>query len=499
MCCFDTLRSSKRKLWLCSIVFSLWLLLSLKTHTIVSKVSSEFTEIDDLDYLDGNFCCPRRYFSFQMLIHNLGKSEPAKKRKFRGNNLVTENVSDLVQGESNKLLIPPPVRRPWYMKDGNVTPTHDYNEESTNETARIARLFPEKYLNHDRITHQLNFLPLNYTRYKDLNPAVKKILLWNGPELEEGFKEGVYGKVEGIHFLTGRELFIKEKCPVNTCSISSRQDDAQQADLVLFKDEFKRPNFRRPRNQIWLVYLKESPVYTQSINENAFNWISTYRSDSTIVAPYGRWEYYNGNVRQLPLKQNYAATKTKSVAWVVSHCDTENRRMEYAKKLGRYIQVDIFGSCGNKSCSYSKTDNCFRSLGKEYRFYLAFENSNCKDYITEKFFYNSLGHDMLPIVMGAHLKDYERVAPHKSFIHVDDFEEGPKQLADYLKKLEEDDDMYNEYFKWKGTGEMINTKYFCRLCALMHEPSITKMVSRSHTENFDKWWNASGTCIVGSW
>ena len=28
-----------------------------------------------------------------------------------------------------------------------------------------------------------------------------------------------------------------------------------------------------------------------------FNWTATYRTDSTIVAPYERWQYYNPSVR----------------------------------------------------------------------------------------------------------------------------------------------------------------------------------------------------------
>ena len=50
--------------------------------------------------------------------------------------------------------------------------------------------------------------------------------------------------------------------------------------------------------------------------------------------------------------------------------------------------------------------------------------------------------------MGARPEDYAIAAPTKSYIHVDDFD-SPKELADYLHKLDQDDQLYNEYFKWK--------------------------------------------------
>lgn len=56
-------------------------------------------------------------------------------------------------------------------------------------------------------------------------------------------------------------------------------------------------------------------------------------------------------------------------------------------------------------------------------------------------------HTILPIVMGAHPDDYARQAPLKSYIHVDDFE-SPKELANYLHILDQNDDLYNEYFRW---------------------------------------------------
>lgn len=49
-----------------------------------------------------------------------------------------------------------------------------------------------------------------------------------------------------------------------------------------------------------------------------------------------------------------------------------------------YIDVDIYGKCGNLTCSHE--NDCFDDLAEDYKFYLAFENALCPDYVTEKFF-----------------------------------------------------------------------------------------------------------------
>ena len=67
--------------------------------------------------------------------------------------------------------------------------------------------------------------------------------------------------------------------------------------------------------------ISEFPLHTQIFKQaNIFNWTATYRTDSTVVAPYERWQYYNENVKTMTQEKNYAANKTKQVAWFVSNC-----------------------------------------------------------------------------------------------------------------------------------------------------------------------------------
>ena len=85
--------------------------------------------------------------------------------------------------------------------------------------------------------------------------------------------------------------------------------------------------------------------------------------------------------------------------------------------------------------------------------------------------------------MGAHPDDYKAIAPPNSFIHVEMFN-NLEELAKYIKVLSEDDQLYNNYFRWKYTGEFINTKYICRLCAMMQ---ISHLVPKSYND-VGRWW-----------
>ncbi|ESO97562.1 hypothetical protein LOTGIDRAFT_152652 [Lottia gigantea] len=331
----------------------------------------------------------------------------------------------------------------------------------------------------DRIVNQMEFIPENVKQFKtNEEMPMKTILLYNG-----------FG---GWQVKRGQQTFIEQKCPVNRCILSSDRQKAADADAVLFSQSPSRPRFNRPLNQIWVLFMLESPYHTPGLSayKNVFNWTATYRHDSTLVAPYERFQPFNESELTKPQNKNYAAGKTKTVAWFVSNCGARNGRRQYADKLAEHIKVDIYGGCGPLKCPRHQSGKCFDMLNKDYKFYLAFENSNCRDYITEKFFVNGLQHDVIPIVMGGSPEDYRRAAPVHSYIHVDDFN-SPKELAEYLHKLDTNDKLYNEYFLWKGTGSFINTYFWCRMCALIHDENRPQSVF----ENIDKWWRGPGICI----
>lgn len=254
----------------------------------------------------------------------------------------------------------------------------------------------------DRILQQMSYMPLSYSRrrLRGSNATSVKVIYVPG----EGTKKG-----------RDNDKFVGGQCLVDACTISTDPRDASTSDMRLLYGEsslFQPSQRLKPPGQIWVIYLLESPTSTGEFHNfyDLINWTATFRWDSTIVTPYAK--FVPRSARQntspksmslnehsytdpaslstkLPTVINYAAGKTKMVAWFVSNCFSRNERGAYVEELSRHLPVDVFGVCGKPSCR-RLDDSCWLRLRREYKFYLAFENSNCDYYITEKFFDNAL-------------------------------------------------------------------------------------------------------------
>lgn len=199
-------------------------------------------------------------------------------------------------------------------------------------------------------------------------------------------------------------------------------------------------------------------------------------------------------------------------AIVVSNCDYTAGaalRMNIVQQLKNAgLEIDIYGNCGNTSVPDDVEE--FVELLSQYRFYLAFENShNCRDYITEKFWYNALYAGVVPVVWGPRKEDVEELAPPASFIYYEDYK-SVKELVRYLLQLSLDSEMYVSYFAWwweipgfypvYGVTEKpykisnrepmldFETSAFCHLCKRLNDEANIKYKKSIHSLH-DLWYH----------
>ena len=126
----------------------------------------------------------------------------------------------------------------------------------------------------------------------------------------------------------------------------------------------------------------------------------------------------------------------------------------------------------------SKAENKQMVL-RRYKFYLSFENSIVKDYVSEKVFDGLLA-GTLPVYRGAESIDKfmpSDVSP--CVVKMSDFA-SMRDLATFLLELAKDEARYEEYFQWKkeeamgrfqGILDMTAYKFtsMCRICEYAHK------------------------------
>ena len=174
-------------------------------------------------------------------------------------------------------------------------------------------------------------------------------------------------------------------------------------------------------------------------------------------------------------------------------------------ELKLHLDITIFGKCVGEGINKTGGSKFFSDLLKTHKFYLAFENSLCTDYITEKVF-DRMANNVLPIVLGG--ADYTAHLPPHSYINVKDYS-SPKKLAKYLHKLDKNDTLYNEYFAWKKNYSCLigtpRASAKCQLCRMLNEnrnkvnaiPDINTFWSKDTCMPVEDYYRGAARDVLG--
>ncbi|XP_021364567.1 glycoprotein 3-alpha-L-fucosyltransferase A-like [Mizuhopecten yessoensis] len=314
-----------------------------------------------------------------------------------------------------------------------------------------------------------------------VNKTSKTVLIWTGFFFDDTWVDSF------------KNAFKLYKCK---CIATADKSKIKSADAVVFHlhdIDSLIPDYR-DESQVWIVTNAEPPprVFTsrdlRRVN-NMFNWTLTYRRDSTIHAFYGRFGPLSNKEQLKYTPINYAATKSKMAASIVSDCADNAERYRILQELARYINLHQYGSCGTLSCPRTGESKCRSS---QYRFRIAFENSNCRDYITEKF-WNTLKDNVIPVVNWPWLEEtaMTELVPPKSFINLHDFET-VADLGKYLNYLTHNDAEFNSYFEWKKHYRLLMSVPFSSidLCTKLHQLQKDQEITDLH-----RWLqNDTSTC-----
>jgi len=298
------------------------------------------------------------------------------------------------------------------------------------------------------------------------------------------------------------------QCGTQTCKVSSSHSHLANASAVVVSLADVLPwswawlPMQTPKDQIWVAKWSEAPWFYKARKfldpragslDNIFRWTVSYQSHSSFQSsmfekPRDNCSWTLMRSPSLQSAQSSLpsmASKSELAVWIVSHCQTNSHREDYVQELQKYMPVSVLGKCG-----LGRDSSAWHQVHWA-KFYLAFENSICDDYITEKFHFILANYNTVPVVLGPRKEDYEKVSPPKSFIHTADFP-SPKALAQYLLHLDSHPEEYLGYLEWKRLYQVqCEETWSCKMCRKLHKIESGQMQTPQIIKDFSKVWDTS--------
>lgn len=300
----------------------------------------------------------------------------------------------------------------------------------------------------------------------------------NEPKKKVGVEFKLYHR--GTNYVDGDDPEGKD-CPVAWKWVSSQSESDIIALNVLdnLADINRVENFSydKSRQKLLLMSMESTSNYKAMITKkNYFDYTIDYRLDSDVPIPY-TYDFFNFSKPALPIKEKGKNGRGLAAVFI-SNCGATNKRLEFLNELMEHTKIDSFGMCSHNKDPYEEDAdqsswNTKMNTIRKYKFTLAFENSNDRDYVTEKFF-QPLEAGSVPVFYGtSNIADF---APPHSYINAMDFGNA-KELAEYLEYLDKNDKEYEGYLEWKkkaATGDfgenlnhLVEIRKYNSICQLL--------------------------------
>ncbi|XP_027626359.1 alpha-(1,3)-fucosyltransferase 10 isoform X2 [Tupaia chinensis] len=247
--------------------------------------------------------------------------------------------------------------------------------------------------------------------------------------------------------------------------------------LLFYGTDFSINSLPLPRkaHHDWALFHEESPKNNYKLFHEPvitlFNHTATFSRHShlPLTTQYLEGVHVLRSLRYLvPLQaKNHLRRTLAPLVYVQSDCDPPSDRDSYVRELMTYIEVDSYGACLRnrelplqlQNPASMDADGFYRIIA-QYKFILAFENAVCDDYITEKL-WRPLKLGVVPVYYGSpSVADW--LPSNRSVILVSEFPH-PRELARYIRRLDQDDRLYEAYVEWKWKGEISNQRLLMAL------------------------------------
>ncbi|KII71050.1 Alpha-(1,3)-fucosyltransferase 9 [Thelohanellus kitauei] len=251
----------------------------------------------------------------------------------------------------------------------------------------------------------------------------------------------------------------------------TRSNEIVDFDIVIlyFVDHFSFMKQYKPLNittkKIMVVFGYESPFAVRlalrlQLSIDYFtHWVFSYYKSSYFYIPYGFFKKRDSRSREQKIR---VKKKKKGLVAVISNCNIKNTvRLRYIQSLRKHVPISLYGHCFNHTIMHPEREKIISN----HKFFLAFENSHCEDYNTEKYWHAIL-FGSIPIVMGYN-KNLDHLIPG-SYLDVFNFT-NPKHLAQHLIEVMSNSKKEMSYHQWRKSYVANVPKFRMNGCEMLEK------------------------------